>query len=226
MFMSKNSNILEILDKPGINHILHVIQYSPKQYTFLKKQTNENMSARTLDQRLKLLNQNGIIKKEKFGNNAFSNIEYQLTLKGMVVQSVFHAFQQSSLENFDKDFILNYQTKIQQLKKYSWDRIWPLLKKNALKNNKIETLSSSQKINEIIDISTKGITVQTEKSTKMISILKIRQAWDNLVHDGILYRNDHEKSTYRSSFVFALFTLLPFIIVNPNPPLSIKLVIE
>ncbi len=67
-----------------------------------------------------------------------------------------------------------------------------------------------------------GIMVQTDKGENFIPIGKIEIAWQNLVSEESLKRNEHEKSTYRSSFILALFSQLTFIEVNLNPPISLR----
>jgi len=80
-----------------------------------------------------------------------------------------------------------------------------------------------QKANEILEINDNGILVKTEKGTKLVKIEWIKQAWKNLVNDGILYRDEHEKSTYRSSFILSLFSHFDFIVTSSKGRLSIKL---
>ena len=79
------------------------------------------------------------------------------------------------------------------------------------------------KANEILEINDNGIVVKTEKGTELVKIEWIKQAWKNLVNDGILYRDEHEKSTYRSSFILSLFSQFEFIETSLKGRLSIKL---
>jgi len=80
-----------------------------------------------------------------------------------------------------------------------------------------------QKANEILEINDNGILVKTEKGTKLVKIEWIKQAWKNLVNDGILYRDEHEKSTYRSSFILALFSQFNFVQFDLRGRTHIKL---
>lgn len=80
-----------------------------------------------------------------------------------------------------------------------------------------------QKANEILEINDNGILVNTEKGTELIKIGWIKQAWENLVNDSVLYRDEHEKSTYRSSFILSLFSQFDFIDTSSKGRLSIKL---
>lgn len=77
--------------------------------------------------------------------------------------------------------------------------------------------------NEIMKIGDIGITVKTGKSATIITKDLIKRAWINFANDGVLYQKDHAKSTYRSSFILALFSQLNFVEVAPYGPLSIKL---
>ena len=80
-----------------------------------------------------------------------------------------------------------------------------------------------QKANEILEINENGILVKTEKGTELVKIEWIKQAWENLVNDGVLYRDEHEKSTYRSSFILSLLSQFNFIETSSKGRLSIKL---
>ena len=80
------------------------------------------------------------------------------------------------------------------------------------------------KENKIIEINNKGIMVKTEKGIDLIKIELIEKAWENLVKDRILYRDDHKKSTYRSSFIFALFSHFKFIKINDTAPIYMELI--
>ncbi|HEC39762.1 hypothetical protein LCGC14_0525800 [marine sediment metagenome] len=80
-----------------------------------------------------------------------------------------------------------------------------------------------QKANEIFEINDNGILVKTEKGTELVKIQWIKQAWENLVNDGVLYRDEHEKSTYRSSFILSLLSQFDFIEVIRKGRLRIKL---
>ncbi|MFX0072471.1 MAG: hypothetical protein ACFFAO_15410, partial [Candidatus Hermodarchaeota archaeon] len=80
-----------------------------------------------------------------------------------------------------------------------------------------------QKANQILEINDMGILVETEKGTELVKIEMIEKAWENLVKDGVLYRDEHEKSTYRSSFILALFSQFDFIEANTKGRTHVKL---
>lgn len=79
------------------------------------------------------------------------------------------------------------------------------------------------KANEILEINNEGILVKTEKATKLVKIDLIKKAWTNLIKDGVLYRDEHDKSTYRSSFIITLLSQFDFIDTSSKGRLSIKL---
>ena len=79
------------------------------------------------------------------------------------------------------------------------------------------------KANEILEINGNGILVKTERGIKLVKIDLIKKAWNNLVRDGILYRDEHEKSTYRSSFILTFLSQFDFIKSNTKGRTSIRL---
>ena len=80
-----------------------------------------------------------------------------------------------------------------------------------------------QRANKILEINDNGILVETERGTELVKIELIKKAWDNLVEERVLYRDEHEKSTYRSSFILALFSQLDFIEADTKGRTHIKL---
>jgi len=104
----------------------------------------------------------------------------------------------------------------------SFEDLWARIQDKFEPPMTIFTLKQ-QKANEILEINDDGILVKTEKGTELVKIEWIKQAWENLVKDGVLYRDEHEKSTYRSSFILALFSQFEFIQISSKGRLSIKL---
>lgn len=103
-----------------------------------------------------------------------------------------------------------------------FDELWVKIQRAIEPPITIFTLKR-QKANEILEINDFGILVKTEKGTKLIKKEWIKQAWENLVNDGVLFRNEHEKSSYRSSFILSLFSRFNFIETSTKGRLSIKL---
>lgn len=153
---------------------------------------------------------------------------------------------------FFKEFLIKYSAIIEKVNTYEWlkflqsrnpERVIPItlfeVEFNKIKELRFEDLWTKirnrfeppitiftlkqEKPNEILEINDTGIIVKTEKSTELVKIELIKKAWENLVNDRILYRDEHEKSTYRSSFILALFSKFEFIESNIKGRTSIKL---
>lgn len=107
-------------------------------------------------------------------------------------------------------------------KKFMFEDLWQKIRTKLEPDMIIYTLKQN-KVNEIIEINDSGITVKTEKGIELVGIEMIRKAWENLVKDGVLYRDEHEKSTYRSSFILALFSQFNFIETSLKGRTCIKL---
>jgi hypothetical protein len=103
-----------------------------------------------------------------------------------------------------------------------FEEFWSILRETFTTPTTIFTLKQ-QKANEILEINENGIHVKTEKGTELVKIELIKKAWENLIKDGVLYRDEHEKSTYRSSFILSLFSQFDFIEASLKARLSIKL---
>ncbi len=103
-----------------------------------------------------------------------------------------------------------------------FETIWEILMNILSPGTVIYTLKGN-KPNEIVKFGDIGITVRTEGPYKIITKILIKKAWENLVNDGILYQKDHEKSTYRSSFILTLFSQLDFVNIIREGPLCVKL---
>jgi len=105
---------------------------------------------------------------------------------------------------------------------YRFDDFWNEIYLNFVPPVSIFTLGQGKQ-NIIVKVKNSVIFVKTEKGTKVVSKRLIKQAWINLNKDGILRLSEHEKSTYRSSFILALFAEFDFIEINEGKNLSISL---
>ena len=115
-----------------------------------------------------------------------------------------------------------FEIEFNETKKLRFEDIWAKIRIIFEPPIAIFTLKQ-QKPNEILEINDAGIIVKTDKSTELVKIELIKKAWENLVTDRILYRDEHERSTYRSSFILALFSQFEFIESNIKGRTSIKL---
>jgi hypothetical protein len=77
--------------------------------------------------------------------------------------------------------------------------------------------------NEIVEISDNGILVKKTGEPTLVSMEIIKNAWLYLVNDGVLFRDEYDKASYRSSFICALFSRLDYIEENLEEKTSIKL---
>ncbi len=108
-------------------------------------------------------------------------------------------------------------------KSYTFEDIWKILAEIFETKKTINTLSK-KKPNKIKLINKNGIEVETEKGINLVKKKIIKHAWKYLAKDGYLYQKDYKKSTYRSSFMLALFYQLPFVEIKEKRPISVKLV--
>lgn len=104
----------------------------------------------------------------------------------------------------------------------NFESLWKIIQEKFDFPITIYTLKQ-QKANQIIEINEEGILVKTERSTEIVKKDLVQKAWNNLAKDGVLYRDEHEKSTYRSSFILTLLSQFDFIDTSSKGRLSIKL---
>lgn len=102
--------------------------------------------------------------------------------------------------------------------------IWETLRSRITVPTKIFTLARNRP-NEILKFDKLGITVKTDSGTHLVERHYIDFAWNNLLEDGVLFQNDHKKSTHRSSFILTLFVNYRLAEINSNSPLSIQLAV-
>ncbi|MHA1395904.1 MAG: winged helix-turn-helix transcriptional regulator [Promethearchaeota archaeon] len=219
-------SITNFIRKKGNFEILKVLKIKNKNYNSIKKEIVSFISPRTLDYRLRELVQMGIIQYFVFEENKGVKKKYSLTRKGIFILTMFEI-----LDNLIKSDIfpkLTHEIFLNQLNKnlnLNFGEVWKKLK-DILKKEKIIYTLKQKKPNKIVNFNDTSIFIETEKGNDKIRTEIIEDAWYNFVNDGILYRNEHNKASYRSSFIFALFSKLPFVKVSKNPPLFIKLALD
>ena len=140
-----------------------------------------------------------IVPEEEF-NEIISSIKY--------IYSLYIAMK--SLKNGNSKIQLTFED--------VWQKIQSKIEPDMI----IYTLKQ-KKANKISELNDSGILVKTERGTELVKVELIRKAWENLVKDGILYRDEHEKSTYRSSFILTLLSQFDFIDASSKGRLSITL---
>ncbi len=221
--MTDTSNFFKIIQHKGTREILFQLRILPKRYNQLKYELENNISARSLDFRLSELKKIEIIKQIEIPNSKPPSSEYILTPNGRIMESLISSLANLKVPEIPTQLFENFNHNLSNLEKYNWNVIWIQLQKICEEKQVIETLSPKRKKNLIENISSEGLTVSTDKGTRLISILLLRQAWEHLVKDGKLLLNEHEKSTYRSSFICALLSELDYVGINNKHPISIYL---
>jgi len=216
-------SINNFIRKKGVFNVLKQLKIAPLNYNSIKKNTNEHFSARTLDFRLKDLIEFKLVKNNIIDQGKLVKYNYSLTNKGIMMLTLFELIEQLTQDDINIDSFPNlFSIKLMENRCSDFNYVWEQLKEIILDKKIIYTLKQN-KPNKIIGMDNKGITVQTEKGENLIAIHLIEDAWHYFIREGSLERNDHEKSTYRSSFMLALFSQLPFVEVDKSPPLSLRI---
>ena len=221
--MTDLTNFFNIIQHKGTREILFQMCILPKRYNQLKNELENKISARTLDFRLQELKRFKLIKQIDIPKSKPPYSEYILTPDGRIIESLIFSLSNLKITDIPTRLFENFNYNLSNLEKYNWNVIWTQLQKICEEKQVIETLSQQQKKNFIENISSEGITVNTDKGTRLVSIELLRQAWEHLVNDGKLLLNEHEKSTYRSSFICALLSELDYVSINYKRPISIYL---
>ena len=216
-------SINNFIRKKGILNILKQLKIAPLNYNSIKKETNEYFSARTLDFRLKDLIEFNLVKNNLLERGKLAQYNYSLTNKGIMVLTMLELIEKLIQDEINIDSFQNlFSLKFMENRCSDFNYVWEQLKEIVLDKKIIYTLKQ-KKPNKITGIDKSGITVETEKGQDIIPIHLIEDAWHSFIREGSLERKDHEKSTYRSSFIVALFSHLPFIEVDKGPPLSLRI---
>ncbi len=215
-------SIINFVQKKGIFTILKQLKIAPLNYNSIKKNIIEYFSARTLDFRLKDLIEFKLIKSNTIKQEKSVKFNYSLTNKGIMMLTLLELINQLKYDDINIDSIQYlFSLKLMGNRCSDFNYTYEKLK-IIIHDKKIIYTLKQKKPNKIIRMDNKGITVQTEKGEDLIPIKHIEDAWNIFIQEGTLERNTHEKSTYRSSFMLALFSQLPFVEVNKNP-LSLRI---
>ena len=207
--------------------ILNELRYSDKRYNRIKKNITHRLSARTLDYRLRELTKNKILEVQIIREKSPKKIFYSLSNKGKTILTLFecfNAFLEFEEREFDNHEIVDFfASKLKKNYDFNFLSVLNLLKQLHSKNQVIYSLKN-KKPNQIISINEYEVNVKIEKGIDKVPLENLWSAWDNLMIDGFLYYKDYNKATYRSSFVLALFTQLPFIEIGDDKPFHIKII--
>ena len=211
----------DLLRKKGNYPILNELKYRGDNYNSIKEQLDPKISARTLDHRLNELTEWNILTTEVYDRRGPIRKFYNLTEKGRILLATLEAIREILASSMNLNTFLEYiseQMEIYEKLEFEW--IWSEIKTRVKKGESIYSLSEDRP-NKIKEINEKGIKVKTDSGEGFVSIDKIKHAWKNLVQDGILYQFNHEKATYRSSFMLALFSELPIVEKREDPALAV-----
>ena len=216
-------SINNFIRKKGVFNVLKQLKIAPLNYNSIKKNTNEHFSARTLDFRLKDLIEFKLVKNNIIDQGKLVKYNYSLTNKGIMMLTLFELIEQLTQDDINIESFPNlFSLKLLENRCSDFNYVWEQLKE-IIHDKKIIYTLKQNKPNKIIRMKNRGITVETEKGEDLIAIHLIEDAWHYIIREGSLERNAHEKSTYRSSFMLALFSQLPFVEVDKSPPLSLRI---
>ena len=238
--MSGNNNIFSVIKRRGTAEILSRLRFFPKRYNRLKKELGSVISSRTLDHRLSDMRKIGLIGVNILEDEVPAGTEYFLTETGILVEGILYAFPQSTAVNvvnkdndIDADIVVDLNTAskfndllnlyLEIVTKYNWNSVWHDICGILDGNTFIETISQKKR-NDIDSYNSKQIFVTTAKGTEPVEVDKIKFVWRNLLIEGRLELEDHEKTTYRSSFICALLSHLNYVEVDEGKRKSIFLI--
>ncbi len=221
-------SIDELIRKKGNYEILKQLKIKGQNYNSIKQKLKENISARTLDYRLRKLMELGFLESTNIildgSAKTKTKKKYFLTYKGLFLLTCFETLEYVIINNsiLPQDYLKKFKSILLKNINLNFKRVWKQLKIQISKNNTIYTLKK-KKPNKIVKFNDNGIIVETEKGKDFISYSKLEEAWAKFVKNGYLFHNNYIETSYRSSFMMALFSLLPYVKVNEGPPLQIKL---
>ncbi|KKM91761.1 hypothetical protein LCGC14_1225230, partial [marine sediment metagenome] len=148
---------------------------------------------------------------------------YSLTSKGIILLTFFEVLEQMfNNELKSREFLNKFEDELEQNKKLNFGKVWSIFAKFVKIKKVIYTLRK-EKANKILKIEKVGITIETDKGKDNISYENIENAWYSFVTKGFLQQQNHKDATYRSSFILALFSQLPYVKVDEKGPLTIRL---
>jgi DNA-binding HxlR family transcriptional regulator len=213
----------ELIRKKGTFSILKQLKIKSLNYNSIKRNLQEKISARTLDFRLKKLTQLGILECRMFDASIPIKKKYCLTHKGLITLTCFESLENMIDNNAPpEDYLNKFSALLAKNANLNFNQVWEQLK-NTFSDKKVLYTLKKEKTNKIIKFDDTGIVVETAEGEDKIPIEKIEEVWVNFVYNGILQQKDYSEASYRSSFMLALFSQLPFVQVNEGLPLSIKL---
>jgi len=212
-----------LLRKKGNYLILKILKFNPLYYNSIKAEIIDEISSRTLDFRLKELLRLNLLNCKELEQSGFLRKQYSLTKKGYFILTVLEAMEKIIVDEISTQNVPDeIASMFKKIDLYDFDFIWNQLKEK-LSSNSILFTPKKKKRNEIIELKDTEIVVKTEKGIDKIPLSDIENAWYNFIEKEELYQDDHQLSTYRSSFILSLFSQLEYVRVKSEPKLSIVL---
>lgn len=212
--------ILSLITKSGVPEILGQLRFFPKRYNRLKNAVVPHISSRTLDQRIHELTDAKCLLLHALPNEKPPTHEYYLSEIGRQLEALCSSLSQPiTTANLEK--LPQYTQHLSILQTYNWNTIWDQIKHIVTSTNSLQTLKQN-KSNAVELVDDDTLEIMTEKGIQRLSSDKIRFVWGNLLTYQKLALNDHEKTTYRSSFIFGLLTQLPCVQIDQTDPIIIS----
>ena len=148
---------------------------------------------------------------------------YSLTKKGYFILTILEAMEKILIDEIPTQNVPDKLTRMfKKIDLYDFNLIWSQLKEKVSSNPIIFTINKKKR-NEIIELKDTEVIVKTEKGIDKIPMSDIKNAWYNFVEKEELFQDDHQLSTYRSSFILSLFSQLDYVNIKSEPKLSIIL---
>ena len=212
-----------ILRKKGTYLILKILKFKPLYYNSIKAEVIDGISSRTLDFRLKELLKLNLLNCEELEGSGFLRKQYSLTKKGCFILTILEGIEKIIIDEISTQNIPEQLARMfKKIDLYNFNLIWNQLKEIFSSDAVLFTLQKKKR-NEIIELNDVEVIVKTEKGIDKIPLSDIENTWYNFIEKGELYQDDHQLSTYRSSFMLSLFSRLKYVRVNFEPKLSIHL---
>lgn len=212
-----------LLRKKGNYLILKTLKFKSLYYNSIKAEIIDSISSRTLDFRLKGLLKLKLLNCEEIEQSGFMRKLYSLTKKGYFILTILEAMEKILIDEISTQNVPDKLTRmLKKIDLYDFNLIWSQLKEKVSSNPIIFTIKKKKR-NEIIEFKDSGVIVKTEKGLDSIPLKDIEIAWNNFIEKEELNQDDHQLSSYRSSFILSLFSQLEYVRVKLEPKLSIIL---
>lgn len=245
---------IKIFGKKGTARVLNALRHVPRRYNAIKAVVVPAISARTLDTRLADLVAGGWLAVEMLPDETPPGKEYRLTPRGRCAWALFRALPAllaAAGPAPDPDrgvkpagplrpargqapalapgpcarFEAAFAAARAELASLNWDCVWARLQASLARDPVLRTPGHGR-VNEVTGLTAGGtaLVVETRKGVDRVPVRDVQSVWGHLLAAGILYRDDHARATYRSSFIFSLLARLPGTSLQTAPKIHLVLV--